>query len=41
MYWEAGLKFLMISVYSYLRHFFKHTLPPGQPRIRESGFEVK
>jgi hypothetical protein len=24
MYWEAGMKFLILSVYSYVRHFFKH-----------------
>lgn len=41
MYWEIGIKFMIKSVYSYVRHLFKHSRHQGLPWIRESSFEVK
>ncbi len=32
MFWEAGIKFLMVSIYAYVRHLskhFRHEDPPG------------
>jgi hypothetical protein len=33
MYWEVGIRFLIISVHSYVRHFFKHSKQEALPRI--------
>ncbi len=41
MYWEIGIKFMIKSVYSYVRHLFKHSRHQELPQIRESRLEFK
>lgn len=41
MFWEAGFNFLIVSVYAYVHHLFKHFRHEDITRIRESSWRLK
>ncbi len=41
MFWEAGIKFLMVSIYAYVRHLSKHFRHEDPPDSRiKVGAEI-
>ncbi len=41
MFWEAGIKFWIVSIYAYVRHLFKHVRHEDLTQIRDSSWDLK